>query len=337
MRLNSKLGLIIASIIIVAALGTTIIYNAVSNNEIKDDQTNEEQNDNEQNDPDEDQIEVVNLPNLKNKAQFVSLLKENQDLQNKMYGFRNGGMMVDDMVFAEADMAAEESVAGDGANTSDYSGTNNQVAGVDEGDSIKTDGQYFYKITGYGESVQIIDADPNQMSVVQTISLPSDHWVNSLFLSNGKLVLIANYYEYPEYEGESLVEEDYAYSMIWYGGDEYTKVFVYDITNVTAPVLEQEYQFKGYYLSGRTIGNTLYFVTNEYMYYDWYTIFEDDMVIEDDMVLPSYKDCLTDEETELEYEDICYFPGAVEPSYMNTVAIDLSNPGGTPDFKSYLG
>ena len=68
--------------------------------------------------------------------------------------------------------------------TADYSTTNIQVAGIDEADTVKTDGQYIYTFSNsersnyyYGSylqpssSVYILSADPQDARVVSKISL----------------------------------------------------------------------------------------------------------------------------------------------------------------------
>lgn len=322
MKQRRMIGIIIAVVVIVGSIGGALIINGlyqskeVTDNEIVDDEVT---------------VSSENLlPNIKNKSQFVKLLKDNQKSHDNAYGGRS-----DMMLEFSGTLVMEESAE----EKSDFSGTNNQVTGVDEGDIIKTDGNYLYTVNNYGTGINIVDLNADQLTLVNQISVPADHYINQLNLAEGKLVIIAQYYEYIDQayanEGE-LTDNKMAYD-IWWAGNEYTKIFIYDITNPWTPELEKEYQFKGYYVSGRTIDNYLYFVTNEYMNYDWYRIFDENIDLVDENVLPGYKDCTIDEEYTLDYREVRYFPGAVEPSYMNTVAIDLKNLNDGPDFNAYLG
>ena len=93
-----------------------------------------------------------------------------------------------------------------------YSTTNIQVAGVDEADTVKTDGQYIYTVsttqnTGYyfggynsqtSNAVYIINADPQNPQVVSKIVLGNDTEPAGLFLSQdgNKLVVLASKYQY---------------------------------------------------------------------------------------------------------------------------------------------
>ena len=90
--------------------------------------------------------------------------------------------------------------------TSDYSTTNIQVAGVDEADTVKTDGQYIYTLSTsqagyyYGYSSQtssnvcILSADPQNAKVISKISLDSSLMPIGLFISQDstKLVVLAD-------------------------------------------------------------------------------------------------------------------------------------------------
>src|SRR5208283_3868852 len=92
-----------------------------------------------------------------------------------------------------------------------YSTTNVQVAGVDEADTVKTDGQYIYTVSttqntgfyfsGYNpetsNAVYIINADPQNPQVVSKIPLGNDTEPAGLFLSSDdtKLVVIASTYQ----------------------------------------------------------------------------------------------------------------------------------------------
>ncbi len=73
-----------------------------------------------------------------------------------------------------------------------YSRTNVQVAGVDEPDIVKTDGKYIYLVKG--REVLIIKAyPPSDMRVVSKVVI-RDGYVRGIFVSNGKLVVIATKY-----------------------------------------------------------------------------------------------------------------------------------------------
>ena len=83
-------------------------------------------------------------------------------------------------------------------NVNSYSTTNIQVSGVDEADTVKSDGYYIYTVSNtqnsgyyydsYGDSgvsaVYIVNADPENAQVVSKIILDNDTEVAGLFLSS---------------------------------------------------------------------------------------------------------------------------------------------------------
>ncbi len=106
------------------------------------------------------------------------------------------------LVMEAADAAS--SVSG----SSDYSGTNIQVEGVDEADLVKTDGAYIYLVSG--ATVYIVRAHPpEEAEIVATFEpgLP----VSELYIGGDKLVVIhAPDYYYFWYDWDiAPMEEEY--------------------------------------------------------------------------------------------------------------------------------
>src|SRR5208337_3515257 len=131
----------------------------------------------------------------------------------------------------------------------EYSTTNNQVAGVDEADIIKTDGTNIYAISG--NTVYILRAYPAQdarlITTLTTNGTPID-----MYVDNDQLVLFVT---------ESVGLEDiceYAGT-----GDSYkrTRILIYSITDPSHPMLTREIDADGDYLNSRLIGQFLYFIT----------------------------------------------------------------------------
>ena len=161
-----------------------------------------------------------------------------------------------------------------------YSTTNIQVAGVDEADTVKTDGQYIYTVsttqnTGYyfggyntetSNAVYIINADPQNPQVVSKISLGNDTEPAGLFLSQdgSKLVVLASKYETYTYGNGLLGSGGVAMPMIVaYQADVYTYINVYDVSNKANPVLTRNFTVSGSYFDSRMIGNDVYAVVSQ--------------------------------------------------------------------------
>ena len=166
-----------------------------------------------------------------------------------------------------------------------YSTTNVQVAGVDEADIVKTDGQYIYIISNnqnigpyyyydgsYSQSTKavfIVSADSQNAKVIAKISLDNNTEPAGLFLSQdgSKLVVLASKYQTYSYGygvspprgagGESMV------MLAPYHSDVYSFINVYDISNKAAPVLTRNFTVSGSYFNSRMKGNYVYAVVSQ--------------------------------------------------------------------------
>jgi inhibitor of cysteine peptidase len=160
-----------------------------------------------------------------------------------------------------------------------YSTTNVQVSGVDEADTVKTDGQYIYIASSSIQtrsfvvntfssdtvnSVSIVDADPQNPRVVSKITLDNTTEPAGLFLSqdSSRLVVIASkYYLYTFGEAHS---DGIPTPMLGaYSSDVYTFIDVYDVSNKAEPVLTRNFTVSGSYFNSRMIGNTMYAVISQ--------------------------------------------------------------------------
>ena len=157
--------------------------------------------------------------------------------------------------------------------TSDYSTTNIQVAGVDEADTVKTDGQYIYTLSApngiyyysypsqSSYNVYILSADPQNARVISKISLDSSLMPIGLFLSQDstKLVVLASKYTYNY--GAPLSPTGIAIMPFY--SYEATAINIFDISNKAVPLLVRNFTVSGNYFNSRMIGNYLYAVTSQ--------------------------------------------------------------------------
>ena len=78
---------------------------------------------------------------------------------------------------------------------SDHSTTNNQVEGVDEADSVKTDGNYIYTVMG-NNKVTITDIrDPKKIRKASEIKMEEEFYPSQLFLHGDTLIVLGEKYE----------------------------------------------------------------------------------------------------------------------------------------------
>ena len=111
------------------------------------------------------------------------------------------------------------------ASKPDFTGTNNQIAGVDEADIVKTDGFYIYQLTN--NRLRVIRAFPlEDAGLVMEKTFEENANYYQMFLHDDYLVLLGNRWEayQPEEpndendDGEPKADEPIGgKSMIWWG------------------------------------------------------------------------------------------------------------------------
>ena len=218
-------------------------------------------------------VPVIFNPNVSPIKTFSSYeeLKNFLIANTQGYSYYGGGPL--DVKFFGArgvgplPMPAPEYTLGLGSDQS-YSTTNIQVAGVDEADIVKTDGNYIYVIAN--NSAYIIDANPQNARVLAKIAF-NNTYLAGMFLSqdSNKLAVLGSRYGDPIYSG----------GPQYYGGSNgissiygifvnnvETFINIYDISNKANPVLARNFTMSGSYFNSRMIGNYVYAVVSQPAY-----------------------------------------------------------------------
>ncbi len=151
--------------------------------------------------------------------------------------------MVMDVAMESADFALAPTAAMD----RDFSETNVQVAGIDEGDIIKTDGEYIYTVTG--NTLFIIKAYPGEEAVVES-KITFEDSPQGLYISGNKLVVYGRATNL-----DFLREQNIRASQ----GMSFLKI--YDVSNKERPVVDEEYWFEGRAFETRMKDGYVYFST----------------------------------------------------------------------------
>jgi len=197
---------------------------------------------------------------FKTEKEFTDFVKKNA---GGSYNYYYGGGA---MMRLSADSSMEKSIssvaptaAGSNAavqvNSAEggFSTTNNQVRGVDEGDIMKTDGNYIYTVTG--NTVFIIKAYPGKdAEIVSTIKFKSQP--QGLFINGDKLVVYGNFYDLDYFKQIDFVPKQ---GMTFFN--------IYDLKDKENPDLIKEYKFEGSYFESRMYGDFVYFITTTGSYY----------------------------------------------------------------------
>lgn len=163
--------------------------------------------------------------------------------------------------------APSGSGAVDDANTkgaSQTSGTNNQVAGVDEADFVKNDNTYIYTVTG--GALRIVKAWPaNEAHAIAKVPLEGEP--RKLFVDGDRALV---YVAVPppgiasgSSGGYGQSECTYGYDCVPTGDGTSTKVLVFDISNRAAPTKIREIGLSGSLLAARRIGNAVHTVLHD--------------------------------------------------------------------------
>lgn len=253
-----------------------------------------------------------------------------------------------------------------------HSGTNVQVEGVDEADIIKTDGKYIYQVNR--DRVIVSQAYPaDSMSVVSTVYWADPQFYPQEIYVDGKHLVVIGNTHYPindkikpsnsaapaasdpstpvsspavdapatkSIKVAPVPESMERKKMIWPTPQRFTtKAIVYELGDRTEMKPVRETELEGNYISSRKIGDSLYIVTNKGMNTYWLM---DKQISPAEkkaaLSTPAYRDSAAgDSFITIGYEDIRYFPKAVEPNYLLVGGLNLSKPEQKMQVTSYLG
>ena len=275
--------------------------------------------------------------------QSCTALKEKFD-EYQSYQYRPDYYMRGDVMIMDEEMALDsaegvaapvanamtksaESTAGAGAASDEYSTTNIQVAGVDEADIIKNDGQYIYMIKG--DTVRIINAHPAS-TLAQTAKITfGDKSFNpqEMFVDGDKLVVIGQTYDYnfyPNMAKRMAIMPRYRSTQ--------TKVYIYDISDRANPEQDRTVRFDGYYTTSRRINDQVYLILNAAP--DVWNMSE---VTRGEELLPSVQDNEDTPEPMVACGDIRYFPGFGVPRYMVVASLPINDKEGKIEREVFLG
>jgi inhibitor of cysteine peptidase len=176
------------------------------------------------------------------EEELITFIEDHQGGSD--YYYRRGGVLTMAAESAVAPSPAKSADSAAGSAGADYSGTNNQVAGVDEADILKTDGKYIYTVTG--NTLFIVDAYPGETAaVVATLNLTGQP--NGLFVDGDTLAVFGYFYD-----------TDYFSKMDIKPYNGMTFLTIYDISDRASPVVKKEYKFEGNYFQGRMQDGTAY-------------------------------------------------------------------------------
>ena len=197
------------------------------------------------------------------------------------------------------------------ASANNYTKTNVQVEGVDEGDKIKTDGNRIYSI-GYNELRVVEITDDGGMKLVLSEKLIDEYqttdiynyytYYDCLYLTEQYLVVLAQLYSYINFSFDD-VNNRLPYRFI-----SSSIVFIYDLKTLG---LVDKYEVSGFLKTSRLIDNNLYLISNYTPYLD------------DDELRPWIKK--QNEIKYIDYQEIKYLPDMEYQAYTIITTIKLNS------------
>lgn len=163
------------------------------------------------------------------------------------------------------EIASEADASMDTAKQGDYTKTDLQVQGVDEGDIVKTDGTYIYSCTenAGGSRINIYRADGKNTEKVSKISIPKTS-VDEMYLDQNYLVTVGTSWddENNSLSGSSSSQKRAYYDLAYRHGE--TSISVYDLTDEKHPKRLSEKKQSGSYYTSRKNGNYVYTLSRMY-------------------------------------------------------------------------
>ena len=172
---------------------------------------------------------------------------------------------------------AEDAGAEDTPTSEDFSGTNVQEEGVDEADTVKTSGDFIYKVGeirgGEREAdgsledcayrLSVVEDTVDGLRLVASVDLePLDTTPEAMFVHGNVLLLYGS--AEVVYDDTAEKNDDYDYCT---KGEPATVVLTFDVTDPTSPILLRRQIIEGSYVSARNVDAYAYLVLAKRTYW----------------------------------------------------------------------
>ncbi len=200
----------------------------------------------------------VNLTSFNSYEELYDYLEEASEKGNSAAGLTNGTVSE----FADVDMNMQASADMESAKAADYSQTNVQVEGIDEGDVVKTDGEYIYVLKN--KEIVIIAADGADSAEVARLEVVKEagdmtEYVREFYVSDGKLAVITVQNRYKYSENGDLYERIRAFRSV----ESRTVVKAYDVRDMADITLLWETAQEGDFITSRAKGGLVYILSSD--------------------------------------------------------------------------
>lgn len=207
-------------------------------------------------DPSQQQQALVGFQSCTELETYIkdtAVLQMREQLDGNGYWWGRYGGMEDGNAVPAADGSSKSTAA------PDHSETNTQVAGVDEADFVKTDGnRVFYLV---GRRLLVLKSWPAAATAISSTT-QVEGYPSEMFLSEADHALVV-FSSVPAWTYDPSVPSpaDTMTWDYWYWYADATKVTVFDVSTDT-PVVKNEYYLGGWYVSSRRIGSVVRMVAS---------------------------------------------------------------------------
>jgi hypothetical protein len=246
-----------------------------------------------------------------------------------------------------APVAAEDSAgaaAGGGQSAVDFSGTNLQVAGVDEADVVKTDGRYLYMLAG--SELRIVEIYPaDRLGAVATLEIEDiGYGSNELYLRDNKAVVLHTVMvESPlPPPGVRPLPVDVGIEPVLFDAPRIypvqnrTGVTIVDVSDPQKPQVAARWEFDGFTVTSRMIDGVLHLILNHYPYIP-YDLEPAELTLDDvEDIIPKYR--LVENSSTEETGQVVTFEDFYRPADPDglgmTMIVSLDTTAEKPEFSS---
>jgi|GEM_PF-1289083 len=166
-------------------------------------------------------------------------------------GDGNGGWMPDGDSPGDSDDG--------GRNNGATSETNIQVDGMDEGDIVRNDGRFIYRLSPQG--LTIVETVGGQINYIRTLRYANFAPVEMFVRDNRMIILGGTRQENPYWLLDSMTHREWQWFSRWH---DRVQIRVYDISDRSNPILERFFEIDGQFNTSRVQmdTNTLFFVVD---------------------------------------------------------------------------
>lgn len=270
---------------------------------------------------------AAELEQIENQQQLAQLLKERApELVREQ---AEVGVTTAESSMDTVESSADNSGSAASNASSDVSTTNVQVAGIAEGDLIKTDGEHIY--FARSNDIVITSADKEESTAVSTIAEENFHPAE-IYLEGNLLISVGHTTEPIRLEETEPPPGDTIDIAPMPVQQSLTTVHIYDISDKTAPEKMREVSLEGAYKTSRKMDGQLYLTASQH---PPFRIQQEENIEE---ARPFVKDtAVQSERAPVAFEDMYFFPESQENNYLLIGSIDLQNLDDEAEVQTYLG